>query len=190
MSNTFLQEIDATIILWDVTKFSRLAADMGALELASALERFYEHVERYVQRHGGRIVKFVGDAVLSVVLGSGDVDHAGQALLAITEAARERQSWLDSCLAAGAPAMDFKVVATTGSVLAGYLGTPTVKFWDVLGEPVITAFRLAGVAAERDQFHLFSAELLDACRLRPAAKELEAIQVGGRPVRIFHLEQL
>ncbi len=190
MGSTFLQEIDATLLLWDVKGFSSLATQLGPLELGTVLERFYEHCEDSVTKHGGRVVKFVGDAVLAVILGSGDVDHAGNALLAIADAFSNRTAWLASNQQKGLPVLDYKVVASSGPVLAGYLGTARLKFWDVLGEPVNTAFRLSGLAAAREVSHLVTAETVEAAKQRPSAIEVESIELGGKRIRLYKLEQV
>jgi adenylate cyclase len=190
MSSTFLQEIDATVLWFDIRGFSTLAAKLGPLELGSALERFYEHVEAGVLKHNGKIVKFIGDAVLAAVLGSGDVDHAAAAMHLLSDSIKTRDAWLEENRKLNVPHLDYRVGVASGAVLAGYLGTPRLRYWDVLGQPVNTSARLAGLAIARDLSHLVTGETIDSCKLRPAAVEVEAVDLGGKRVRLFTLEQV
>ena len=63
MGTMFLQEVDATVVLADVRDFAPLAAQLGPVELGIALSRFYDHFGEIVERHHGRIVKFIGDSL-------------------------------------------------------------------------------------------------------------------------------
>src|SRR5690348_6938958 len=92
MGTMFLQVVEASVVVADLRDFTPLAAQLGPIELGLALSRFYEHVGAIVERHRGRVVKFLGDGVLTVFVGSGNRKHA---LDALAELLRAREPFLD-----------------------------------------------------------------------------------------------
>src|SRR2546423_815317 len=135
----FLQVVDATVVLADLRDFSPLAAQLGPVELGLALSRFYEHMGAVIERHRGRIVKFIGDGVLSVFVGP-PAENRKRALAAVADAVHSRQQFLDENIGLKLPVLDYALGSASGTVLAGELGTEKLRFYDVLGQPVNLAF--------------------------------------------------
>jgi len=74
----FLQEAEAAVLVFDLRGFTPLCARLGPIELGAALGRFYEHCEAAVDAGGGRVIKLVGDMVVSVwVAGQHGPPHGG-----------------------------------------------------------------------------------------------------------------
>jgi len=188
MATLFLQEVEATVVVHDLKAFSALTVQLGPVELGLALSRYYEHVAQSVEPHGGRLVKFVGDAVMSVFLGPTEVDHRGNALAAIKTTLDAREAWLAENAKREMPVLDYAIGIASGHVLAGDVGTSKLRNYDVLGEPVNIAFRLVGVATDRHLSHVVTADAYEHARTRPPGIEIEAIELGGKRVRLFRLE--
>src|SRR5690242_5020016 len=106
MGTMFLQVVDATVLLADLRNFSPLAAQLGPVELGLALSRFYEHVGGIVEKHHGRIVKFIGDGVLTVFVAG---DNRTRALKAVADLVHARQSFLDENVAMKLPILDYSI---------------------------------------------------------------------------------
>ncbi len=189
MGTMFLQEVEATAVVADVRDFSVLAKQLGPVELGLALSRFYEHLGAIIESHHGRIVKFIGDGVLAVFLGS--ADHRGRALSAIFEAVKRRQAFLDENVGLKLPLLDYHVGAASGSVLAGEIGTDKLRFYDVLGQPVNQAFRLTSLATRRGVTNLISADTYEGVAdkaKRPAAVETDVVELAADKLRLFKIE--
>ena len=184
----FLQEAEATVILFDLRAFSRMAASMGPIELGAALSRFYQHCETCVVAHGGRMVKFLGDAVLACWLSSEIEDFRRKAVAAVWESHKKRAAWVQKGVDEGFPMMDYSVAAATGACLVGHIGTEKLKQFDVLGEPVNIVTTLTSVATMRNMDHLVTNETLDSPAGRLPALEVEGIELGGKALRLFRLE--
>jgi len=186
MGTLFLQEVDATIVLADVRDFSPLAQQLGPVDLGLALGRFYEHIGGIIEGHHGRIVKFIGDGVLAAFIGG---DHRLNALQAIGEMVKTRQTFLDENVGRKLPVLDYAVGAASGAVLAGELGTEKLRFYDVLGQPVNQAFRLTGLATRRGVTNLVDAATLEGVSAgeRPPAIETDAVELGNDKHRLFRL---
>ncbi|MBI5478446.1 MAG: adenylate/guanylate cyclase domain-containing protein [Deltaproteobacteria bacterium] len=186
MDTMFLQEIEATVVTHDVKGFGVLAAQLGPVEMGAELGRFYEHVADHVTAEGGRVVKFVGDAVLSVFLGK--KDHRTAALRAVLRSLQSRDSWLTESADAGRPLLDYTVGASAGPVLAGDVGIPKLRSYDVLGRPVNFAFRLCTLAVSRGTTHLVTAGVYEGAHDPPPGIEVEGVEFAGKALRLFRLE--
>jgi adenylate cyclase len=184
----FLQEAEATVLVFDLRGFSRLAASLGPIDLGAALSRFYQHCETCVVAHAGRMVKFLGDGVLACWLSSEVEDFRRKAVAAVWESHRKRAAWVQKGVDEGFPMLDYSVAAATGPVLVGHIGTDRLKQFDVLGESVNIARKLTGVATARGVDHLVTHETLDSPAGRLSAVEVEGIELGGKALRLFRLD--
>jgi adenylate cyclase len=190
----FLQEVEATVVTHDVKGFGVLAAQLGPVELGIELGRFYEHVAAAVTAEGGRVVKFVGDAVLSVFLGR--ADHRAAALRAVRRSLQARDPWLQESAAHGRPLLDYTIGVASGPILAGDVGIPGQRSYDVLGQPVFFAFRLSSLAVPRGATHLVAASTFEGAQATagaepdavPAGIEVDGVELSGKALRLFRLE--
>jgi class 3 adenylate cyclase len=76
-------------------------------------------------------------------------------------------------------------------VLAGEMGTQKLRFYDVLGQPVNQAFRLASLAARREVSNLVAADTYEGAgdkSKRPAAVETDMVEIGADKLRLFKIE--
>jgi adenylate cyclase len=184
MAAVFLQETEAAVILFDLCEFTRLGAQLSPLDLGLALSRYYAHCERIIEENGGRLVKFAGDAVLGAWLANETARPSVRALAAIAAARNERRAFLARCRAEGIAELDHAAAATSGPVLAGQIGTDRHKSFDVLGETVNAAFKLAAAAQARGVDHLIAiAPETGAAEI----VEVEGIELGGRMYRLYRL---
>jgi adenylate cyclase len=186
----FLQEVEATVMLVDVRDFSPLAAQLGPVELGLALSRFYEHVADLIERHHGRVVKFMGDSVLAVFIG-GTPDHRTRALEALKDTLATRQAFLDENATLKLPVLDYTIGVASGHVLAGELGTAKLRSFDIIGQSVNQAFRLTSLSARRGVSNLVAAETYEQAKdhaRRPSAVETDMVEIGAEKLRLFKLE--
>jgi class 3 adenylate cyclase len=184
MDAVFLHETEATIVLFDLQNFSKLAATLAPLELGLALGRYYAHAEACIEGAGGRLVKFAGDSVVGAWLANEVPMPRVQAINAVVAAKRERPAFLARCRAEGMPELEHSVAAAAGPVLAGQIGTDRHKSFDVLGEPVNVAFKLAATAQARGVDHLLAVAVADH-----DAVEVEGIELGGKLLRLYRLKE-
>src|SRR5262249_10517418 len=149
-----------------------------------ALARYYAHAEACIEGAGGRLVKFAGDAVLAAWLADEVPWPKVQALNAVVAAQRGKAAFLDACRTAGMPDLDYSVAAAAGPVLAGQIGTERHTSFDVLGEAVNVAFKLASAAQARGVDHLLAVAVVGHDLV-----EVEGIELGGKLLRLFRLQE-
>jgi class 3 adenylate cyclase len=187
MATLFLEETDAAVVVFDLLRFQQLASTMSPVDIGAALSHFYAHAESLILGHQGRLVKFVGDAVLGTWLAREVQDHKAHAVATVAAAHAGRRAWLAGNIRKGIPELDYTVVATDGPVLAGHIGTDRNKSFDVLGAPVSAAFKLTSVVATRGLDHLLAVTGLEKLQ-GIATVELEGIELGGNMMRLHRLQ--
>jgi adenylate cyclase len=183
----FLQEMEATVAFFDIRQFSLISSQLGPVDIAVALRRYYEHVEEGVLANEGRIVKFMSDGVLSLFMAIARRDHAADALKMVRGRESVQQGWLEENARLGLPVMQYSVGIASGGVLYGELGTARQRAYDVLGNPVTLAIKLARMATIRGTPHLISSTTVQAQREAVAAIEVEGAELGTRKVRLYRL---
>src|SRR5436309_4203106 len=60
------QRKTVTVLFCDVTGSTALGESVDPEALRGLLARYFEHMKTIVQRHGGTVEKFIGDAVMAV----------------------------------------------------------------------------------------------------------------------------
>jgi adenylate cyclase len=130
-----------TVLFVDLQGYTRFAEQQDPADVVEMLNRFFRIVVAVVNREGGWINKFEGDAALCLFGAPQDqADHAARALRAAAALPRElRRSPVE--LRAG-------VGVATGEVVAGFVGTPERFEYTVIGDVVNLAARLCDAAKD------------------------------------------
>ncbi|MFN4089968.1 MAG: adenylate/guanylate cyclase domain-containing protein [Alphaproteobacteria bacterium] len=136
-------------VLWycDIRGFTAVSEHQPRDAVIDMLNDFFGCVGSAVERHGGEVVKFVGDGMLAIfpVDGAGCADRVAEALdaaVAAIEALRAVQERRDQ---AGEPPFGFGIALHLGEVMYGNIGSPTRLDFTVIGPAVNLAVRLEEV---------------------------------------------
>ncbi|WP_237744879.1 adenylate/guanylate cyclase domain-containing protein [Kribbella catacumbae] len=133
------EERFVAVLFVDLVGSTELAAVRPPTEVVQLLNRFFELVVDEVDRHGGFVNKFAGDAVLAVFGAPAELpDPAGSALQAGRALARR--------LADELPEATAGIGVTAGTVVAGTVGDIRRHEYTVIGDPVNEAARLTELA--------------------------------------------
>jgi adenylate cyclase len=169
------EERFVAVLFIDLVGSTELAADRPPAEVVQLLNRFFAIVVDEVDRQGGFVNKFAGDAALAVFGAPTSLaDPAGSALTAGRELARRLGAELPEAVAG--------IGITAGIVVAGTVGDVRRHEYTVIGDPVNEAARLselAKVAPGRliaSMAAVRSAAVAEAERWRPS----ESVTVRGR----------
>src|SRR6185437_4029483 len=129
-----------TVVFSDVTGSTALGERLDPESLRRVLARYFELASQVVERHGGVVEKFVGDAVMAV-FGVPQV-HEDDAMRAV-RAAVEMRAALDALNEQlSGPPLQIRIGVNTGEVVTGDETTTLVT-----GDAVNTAKRLEEAAA-------------------------------------------
>lgn len=132
---------EVAVLFVDLVGSTALAAERGPEEVVETLNAFFAEVVDAVERQGGWINKFEGDAALAIFGAPGELpDFHGGAL----RAARELGQFLPQRL----PALRAGIGVSCGRAVAGYIGAENRFEYTVIGDPVNEAARLTELAKE------------------------------------------
>ncbi|GFK93724.1 Adenylate cyclase 1 [Fundidesulfovibrio magnetotacticus] len=184
--------VEITVLFSDIRDFTTLSERLDAPELVELLNAWFELACEAVQRHGGMIDKFIGDAVMGVfgtpVPAEDHARRAVAAALALEEAAREMDAWVARRFPdLGPGAFRVGVGLHAGEAVAGNIGSSTRMEFTVIGDTVNTASRIEGLCKTMGATVLASEAVTRAAGPGLVTGRSETLPVKGkvRPVRVF-----
>jgi class 3 adenylate cyclase/tetratricopeptide (TPR) repeat protein len=137
-----------TVLFCDVTGSTALGDRLDPESLRAVMARYYERMRQVVERHGGTVAKFIGDAVVAVfgvpTLHEDDPVRALRAAVEMTEAVQALNVELERSWGV---VIQVRTGVNTGDVVAG---DPTISDALVLGDAVNVAARLEQAAEPWD----------------------------------------
>ena len=110
------QRKTVTVLFCDLTGSTALGEELDAETLRIVLARYFERMKTIVERHGGSVEKFIGDAVMAVF--GVPVAHEDDALRAVRSAAEMRDALPELGLLGRIGVMTGEVVTGTAERLA------------------------------------------------------------------------
>ena len=162
-----------TVLFVDLQGYTRFAERHRPEEVVTMLNQFFRVVVAVVNREGGWINKFEGDAALCLFGAPQDEpDHAARALRAATGIPRELEQ-TDGLLRAG-------IGVATGEVLAGFVGTPERFEYTVIGDVVNLASRLCDLAKSEESPALASVATVQAAGFPEEWRSAGRFTIRGR----------
>ena len=158
-----------TVVFCDVTGSTALGERLDPEALRRTMGRYFEEIRRIVERHGGNVEKFIGDAVMAVFgIPVAHEDDALRAVRAVSEI-RERLGALGAELSVS---LSFRTGVNTGEVVAGEGETL------VTGDAVNVAARLEQAATPGEI--LIGAETLSLVRGAVTVEAVEPLELKGK----------
>jgi adenylate cyclase len=144
------QERDVAVLFVDLVGSTQLASTIPASEVVNLLNEFFRVIVDTVNRHGGFVNKFQGDAALAIF--GAPIEHpdaSGAALAASREVHDELVTVLGQT--------EFGIGVSAGRAIAGHIGAQARFEYTVIGDPVNEAARLTELAKLEDGHVLASA---------------------------------
>lgn len=185
------KRVKLTIFFSDIMDFSTHSANMEGESLSAILNSYLEEMTNIVNKHGGTLDKYIGDAIM-VFFGDpdfiDDFEHArrcvSMALEMRTRMADLQAHWFD--LGYSDP-LHIRMGISTGFVSVGNFGSSERLDYTVIGTPVNLAARLQQYAAE-DQI-LISHETWGIVKDHINCKQAQMIQgLKGFPQGVLAYE--
>ena len=165
-----------TILFCDLVGSTALGESTDPEALRSRMRRYFEDLRQIVERHGGVVEKFVGDAVMAVF--GIPVSHEDDALRAVRAASEMRA-------AVSAHGLEARIGVNTGEVVVGAEGETLVT-----GDAVNVAARLEQAAPAGETLIGAETRLLvrDAVRVEPV--DALALKGKAQPVEAYRLVEV
>lgn len=167
-----------SVMFVDLAGFTGMSERMGD-RIIPLLSRYFETVSLQVQRHGGTIDKFIGDAVMAFWgAPASDPDHAincCRAALACQQAVRELALVDDE-----GRAVTIRIGINSGEMLVGNIGSEVRLNYTVIGDAVNIASRLEGTNKLYGSQIIIGPETRRLAGDRITVRELDRLAVYGR----------
>ena len=167
----------ATILFTDIEGFTNLVETLTPERTVTLLNEYFSAVTRPIEKYGGVITQFQGDAILSVFnVPSEDPDHAANAV----RAALEIYDVVTTRKFAGDISLRSRVGINTGEVVAGSVGSENRVNYTVHGDAVNIAARLEVLNKEFGTRVLVSQATVDLIGDGFAPERIGEIEIRGK----------
>lgn len=188
------QTMRVTVLFSDIRNFTTITEKLSAHETVEFLNVYFERVINVILAEGGRIDKFIGDAVMAEFgVPYPFPNHAESALRAaagIRSVAKEFMGWMHERFPdRGIPEFGIGVGIHTGLAVVGNLGSAKRMEFTAIGDTVNVASRIESETKNLNCVILASAQTVSAANNTAITGRYVTINVKGRmePVEIYEV---
>jgi adenylate cyclase len=145
------ETIRAAIWYSDLSDFTRIADGLPRDQLLAFLNDYAGCLVEVLGRHGGQVLKFVGDGILAIFPAEPDSDACRRALEAAHAAEAAVSALNERRAVAGLPVTHFHLALHLGELLFGNFGSRERLDFTVLGSAVNEVARIEALCRSLDQ---------------------------------------
>ena len=182
------EERKVTILFSDIRSFTSLSEARTPHEILEFLNMYLTKMSALIEKNGGVIDKYIGDAIMA--LWGAPVSHDEYIQLAVKttlEMVQEMNTINEYLTGIGWPEVGIGIGLNTEVVVAGNMGSPNRLNYTVIGDGVNLASRIEGVTKQYGVMVLISEYTNQEISDSYLSREIDAIQVVGKsqPVKIY-----
>ena len=158
------EAMQAAIWLSDLRGFTSLSDRLAAETVVDILNQYFDCQVPAIRKHGGEILKFMGDGLLAVFPIAKDSGNLGEVCARVLEAAREARGSVDAMRytsGEGSERFRFGVALHIGEILFGNIGGMSRLDFTCIGPAVNLAARLEKIAGKLSRTVVASAAFAD-----------------------------
>jgi adenylate cyclase len=171
--------VRAAILICDLRDFTRISDSWPRDDVIGLLNDYFDAMSEPIARHGGEILKFMGDGLLAIFPLS-QPSACADLLHAVTEARQAMAALNERNRASGGEPLKFGIGVHVGDVMYGNIGSRARLDFTVIGPAVNMASRLEALTKQLGKPVLLSRAFADL-----VAGEFDLERVGEYPVRGF-----
>ncbi|MBM4271142.1 MAG: GAF domain-containing protein [Deltaproteobacteria bacterium] len=170
-----------SILFSDIRDFTTFTEELGAQGTVSLLNEYFTIMVDCIQREGGMLDKFIGDAIMAAfgipVAHDDDADRAVRAAISMI---RALNTWNVKRLADGKKAVRIGMGINTDMVVSGNIGSPKRMDYTLIGDGVNLASRLEGLCKQYHASILISENTCKSLRGTYRIREIDRVVVKGK----------
>ena len=184
------QRRHAAVMFVDLRRFTTLSEGLAPEEVVAMLNDYLDRMTGVITRHGGRIDKFIGDAIMA---DWGTLDASpcpeADAVAAALAMLRALAAWNVERIAGGAAPLELGIAIHAGPVVAGSIGSARKLEYTIIGDAVNVASRLEGLCKVFGAPLVVSGSLVEAAGLHAATRWLDTLVLRGRtePTEVYEV---
>jgi adenylate cyclase len=172
--------VRAAIMICDLRDFTRISDNWPRDDVIDLLNGYFDAMSEPIARHGGEILKFIGDGLLAIFPLS-QPQACANLLRAVAEAQQAMVSLNDANSEVGRERLSYGIGVHVGDVMYGNIGSRTRLDFTVIGPAVNMASRLEALTKQLGKPVLLSRAFADFVK-----SDFELERVGEYPVRGFN----
>jgi adenylate cyclase len=157
------REVDIAIVMTDIVGYTSLAEALPAYDIVNILNRFFSGASAGVERHGGKVDNYMGDAVLAFFGLDASIDSSTRAVRAAFDVVEASTAVADYVERLYDRPFSIRVGVHYGRVVVGSVGGPGSARLTAIGEPVNVASRLEAANKDLGTTMLVSQEIVREC---------------------------
>jgi adenylate cyclase len=191
------KSVSTTVLFSDIRSFTTLTEQLGPQATVSLLNEYFEIMVECIQREGGMLDKFIGDAIMAAfgipVTHDDDEDRSVRTAIAMI---RELDNWNRARVAEGKMPIEIGIGLNTDVVVSGNIGSKKRMDFTIIGDGVNLAARLESACKQYKARILISEFTFRKLRGTYRSREIDRIVVKGKtqPVGIhevleYHTEE-
>jgi len=171
----------ATILFSDIRGFTTLTEELGAQSTVSLLNEYFTLMVDCIQREGGMLDKFIGDAIMAAFgIPVSHEDDEDRAVRSAVNMIRSLNDWNGRRLSEGEKPVDIGIGLNTDIVVSGNIGSPKRMDYTLIGDGVNLASRLEGACKQYHTRILISENTFKKLRGTYRIREIDQVIVKGK----------
>ncbi len=171
--------VRAAIMICDLREFTKISDNWPRDDVIDLLNDYFDAMSEPIARHGGEILKFIGDGLLAI-FPLDQPSACANLLRAVSEARKAMAELNERNEGTGRAPMNYGIGVHVGDVMYGNIGSSTRLDFTVIGPAVNMASRLESLTKQLGKTVLLSRAFADL-----VAGDVELERVGEHPVRGF-----
>jgi class 3 adenylate cyclase len=171
--------VRAAIMICDLRDFTRISDNWPRDDVIDLLNDYFDALSEPIARHGGEILKFMGDGLLAIFPLS-EPAACANLLRAVSEAREAMSALSERNSLTGAAPLDYGVGVHLGDVMYGNIGSLTRLDFTVIGPAVNMASRIETLTKQVRKKVLLSRTFADA-----VGSDFDLERIGEFPLRGF-----
>lgn len=180
-----------TILFSDVRSFTELSELMTPNEVFRFLNSYLSRMEPPIQKHGGFVDKFIGDAIMALFERESERQSAHSAILAAVDMQRALVLYNKHRRKVSYPPIQTGIGIHSGEVMIGTVGSAERMDFTAIGNAVNISSRLEGLTKFYGARIIVSRDTMDLLEDRDIFKHriLDWLRVKGKkePVEIYEI---
>ena len=172
--------VRAAIMICDLRDFTRISDNWPRDDVIDLLNGYFDAMSEPIERHGGEILKFIGDGLLAIFPLS-EPSACANLLHAVTEAREAMVAINEKNGETGRAPLNYGIGIHVGDVMYGNIGSRTRLDFTVIGPAVNMASRLESLTKQLGKTVLLSRAFADF-----VASDFDLERIGEHPVRGFN----
>ncbi len=180
-----------SVLFSDMRGFTAMTERGDPEALVAQLNEYFSRMVEVVFANQGTVDKFVGDMVMALFGAPlDDPDHADHAVATAVDMVRALEVLNARWVQEGRPALGIGIGVNSGEMIAGNIGSASIRSYTVIGDAVNLGARLESLNKEKGTTIIVSAATVALLKTPPPMRPLGSVVVKGKSVAVEIFEVL